>query len=265
MKEIIGQNKIVSQLNQLTLDSLPRTLMLIGPEGGGKHLIASTIAEKFELEVIELVEKVSPEDLIEYRQEAMPRLFIINLSLFTEKQQNQLLKFIEEPPTASYVILLTESTAGLLDTVLNRCTKWTLEPYSKEEIIAITHTVLRNDLVFEVVKAPGQLLNISEKIIDATVDLCTKIIKNIDKASYADALSLSRFINYKEDFDKPDFYFFFNMLELLAFKDFLATNSEQSFKVYTVTNSYKQKLITKTIAKEPFILSFFTNLWKETR
>jgi len=265
MKEIIGQNKIVSQINQLTLDNLPKTLMLIGPDGSGKHLIADTIAEKFELEVIELVEKVDPEDLIEYRQLSMPRLFIIDLGLFTERQQNQLLKFIEEPPTASYIVLLTESTVGLLDTVLNRCTKWTLEPYSKEEIIAITHTVLRNDLVFEVVKAPGQLLNISEKIIEQTINLCDKIIKNIDKAGYADALSLSGFINYKEDFDKPDFYFFFNVLELLAFKEFMKTQSDLSFTVYQITNEYKQKLITKTISKEPFMLNFLTKLWKETR
>ena len=265
MAELIGQKKIAEKLDNITLDSLPKTLMLIGPDGSGKHLIAKMIADKFSLEYIEISEKVDRTELIEYNQAAQPRLFVIDLNFFNEKQQNQLLKFIEEPPTYSYVVVLAESTVGLLETVINRCIKWQLEPYTKQEIIDITHTILRDDLIFDLVKTPGQLKHISETIIAACSKLCNSIIKNIGRATYADTISLSTRINYKEDYDKPEFDLFLNMLELFAYRDFVATNSEQSFKIYKVVNEYKQRLIIKTIAKEPFMINMLTNLWKETR
>ena len=41
------------------------------------------------------------------------------------------------------------------------------------------------------------------------------------------------------------------------------TGSEDSFKVYQITNRFKQARINKAIVKDAFILNFLTQLWKE--
>ena len=265
MANIIGQPKIVNFIENATLATLPKALMLIGPNGSGRHLIASTLSDKLGCELIEITEKVEALDLIDYSQMAAQIIFVIDLANFTERQQNQLLKFIEEPSDNAHVLVLAESEVGILPTILNRCQKIKLETYTKESIIEITHTMLRDDLIFELINAPGQIKNISESIIANLKDLCSKIITNVQRASYANTLSISRKLNYTEDYDKPDYNLFMNMLENLAFKDYVSNNTEQSFKIYTLTNEYRQRLVNNNLNKEYFIVSFLTALWEATR
>ena len=51
---IIGQDSLISKINNLTLDSFPRSIILVGEKGSGKHLICSYISQKFELDVIDI-------------------------------------------------------------------------------------------------------------------------------------------------------------------------------------------------------------------
>lgn len=58
---------------------------------------------------------------------AARRVFIIDgADTMNEQSQNALLKVLEEPPGAALFILLAESKAALLDTVLSRCVVFTL-------------------------------------------------------------------------------------------------------------------------------------------
>ena len=61
-------------------------------------------------------------------------IYYIDLSNFLEKQQNKLLKFIEEPAMNTFICIGTISEACALPTVLNRCLKYIFEPYSVEEL-----------------------------------------------------------------------------------------------------------------------------------
>ena len=50
---IIGQNKLLSKIDTYyTMNSLPKTLMFIGPSGCGKHLAAKYVAETFKLDYV---------------------------------------------------------------------------------------------------------------------------------------------------------------------------------------------------------------------
>ena len=54
---IIGQDKILSQINTFTIDSLPSAIMIIGENGSGKHTIVNYIAERFKL----IIEDITPQ------------------------------------------------------------------------------------------------------------------------------------------------------------------------------------------------------------
>ena len=54
--KIIGQDNLLKLINTFTLTTIPRTLLFIGEEGCGKHLFAKYLANKLQLETINLNE-----------------------------------------------------------------------------------------------------------------------------------------------------------------------------------------------------------------
>ena len=131
---IIVQTKLLAKIESYFMTKrLPKAMMFIGPSGCGKHVLADYIVDKFDLDYVEINENISVQDLDEYLHSTIDTLYVIDLNKFTEKQQNQFLKFIEEPSKSVYALLLASSEAGILNTILNRCIKHTFEPYTKEQ------------------------------------------------------------------------------------------------------------------------------------
>lgn len=263
---IVGQTHLLEKLNSYTLQTLPKTLMFLGEEGCGKHCITEYLANKFGFDLIKIEESITTDDLIEFNQKTVSTLYLIDLTRFTEKQQNQFLKFIEEPASSVYIVLTANSEIGVLPTILNRCVKFTFEPYTVEQLREFLFLAwVENDLFYKICRTPGKLVNVNDKIFSDLCALCTTIITKIQVASYANTLSIATKINYKDTYDKFDFNLFFDTLEYLALENYKETNQELSFKIYLITNQFKQKLLNKTVAKENFMLNFLTQLWKETR
>lgn len=262
---IIGQNKLLSKIdNYYTMKSLPKTLMFIGPAGCGKHLIAKYVAETFKLDYKEINEDMSNTELDDYLYSTLDTLYIIDLSKFSEKQQNSVLKFIEEPSKAVYIILTATSEAGILNTILNRCIKHTFEPYTKEQIEQITNTSV-NDLAFKIFQTPGKLLNLTKGSFNDIIDLAGKTVGNIGRAEYANALVISTKINYKDLYNKIDFDLFLDAVEYLALEDYKNTANEQSFTIFKITNLFKQYATQQRLIKESLMLNYLTTLWEALR
>ena len=119
MTTIIGQEKLLSIIDSYyAKQTLPKTLMFIGPSGCGKHTMTKYVAEKFELDLVEIDENVTAEDLENYLFSTLDTMYLINLNKFSEKQQNQFLKFIEEPTKSVFITLIANSEVGVLNTVL---------------------------------------------------------------------------------------------------------------------------------------------------
>ena len=259
---IIGQNKLLSKIDTYyTMNSLPKTLMFLGQSGCGKHTVAKYVAETFKLDYKEINEDVSNTELDDYLYSTLDTLYVINLNNFTEKQQNQFLKFIEEPSKSVYVILTATSEAGVLNTILNRCIKYNFEPYSKEQIEQITNTSV-NDLAFKIFQTPGKLLNLTETGFNETIDLAGKTVMNIGKAEYANALVIATKINYKDLYNKIDFDLFLDAAEYLALEDYKNTANPQSFVVFQLTNKFKQYATQLRLIKETLMLNYITTLWE---
>lgn len=256
---IIGQTKLLSKIN--AMEYLPKTLMFLGPTGCGKHKIAKYVAEKFNLDFVEIEESVSAQDLEDYMHSTIAALYLINLNKFSEKQQNQFLKFIEEPSKSVYIILIANSEAGILDTILNRSIKYHLEPYTKKEIEQITNTTV-NDLAFKIFQTPGKLLNLTEQSFHEVLNLADTVVHSINRTTYPNALVVSTKINYKDLYNKIDFDLFFDAVEYLALEDYVNNKTEQSLTVFKTTNQFKQYATQQNLIKEILMINYLTTLWE---
>jgi DNA polymerase III delta prime subunit len=261
MTKIIGQTKLTSIINSYTKQTLPKTLMLIGPSGCGKHTVAKYIADKFELDFTELGNDVTSTDLESFLFSTIDTLYLIDLNKFSEKQQNQVLKFIEEPSKSVYIGLLVNSEVNVLPTVLNRCTKFAFEPYTKEQLEQITNTKI-NDLAFKIFQTPGKLINLTDKDLNQILDLSGKVVNKINQAPFGNALIISTKINYKDLYNKIDFNLFFDAVEYLALEDYKNTANKQSLIVFNVTNKFKQLATQSNLIKETLMLNYLTTLWE---
>ena len=98
MQNIIGQEKLVNKLKSYTFISMPKTLLFIGESGCGKHFISDRFSKYLGIDLVEITAQTTAEELIEYYQSSLPRIYLINLSNFVEKQQHKFLKFIDIIP-----------------------------------------------------------------------------------------------------------------------------------------------------------------------
>jgi replication-associated recombination protein RarA len=261
MTKVIGQTKLMSIIDSYTIQTLPKALMLIGQAGCGKHTISRHISEKFNLDYVEIDESVSSADIEYFLYSTINTLYVIDLTKFSEKQQNTVLKFIEEPSKSVYVVLTACSEAGVLNTVLNRCIKYAFEPYTKQEVEQITGTTV-NEQAFAIFKTPGKLLNITDNSFNNIITLADSLVKNIHRASYANALVISTKINYKDLYNKVDFNLFFDAVEYLALEDFKANGTQLSFTIFKITNQFKQYATQSNLIKETLMLNYLTTLWE---
>lgn len=266
MRTVIGQEKLVKTLDSYTLQNVPKTMLFLGPDGCGKSWISARFAEQLGLESVDIKPDVAADKLIEYYQCPVAKMYFINLKDFDEKQQNKILKFIEEPSSNMYIILRAESEIGILPTILNRCIKYHFENYTEEQLKQFDWAVNCSDeIAYQICKTPGQLLELSDDNLDKALALCKTIVSSVKNASYANTLSIITKINLKDDAKKIDFKLFFDLLTYAAFDDYKKTNSETSFKIYLYTVRQQAKALNINVAKEAFLLNYLDNIWRLTR
>lgn len=265
---MIGQKNLLEKLNKYSIDTFPRTILLLGEKGSGKHLIVNYIKENIvKLPIIDLTEILSYETLDNIYRKPNPIIYLINLSNLTEKNQNVLLKFIEEPLNNSFIILIAESVFNLLNTVVNRCFILELDKYSVEDlnlVIAQNNLSFNNkDDLLKIVRTPGQLINLNGN--DEVFDFCDKIINKIHLANYANVLTISSKINYKDNYDKYDIDLLFDTLLYKLFSKYKEEDNKKSYQMYLLTAESRKKLIDKRLNKEQFIQNYLTSLWEVSK
>lgn len=264
MMEFIGQPKLQKVLEEATLVSLPKTVLLLGDSGCGKHTFVQLLAQKLNVDTITISEKITPDQLNDYYNDPSNKFYLIELGNFTEKQQNQFLKFVEEPTASMNIFIVAENECGILPTILSRCTKYRFEKYSVETLKTLNFCkVFQEDLIFKICKTPGQLQNLKEVQFLDTYKLCKAIISNFKNNSYANSLTAALKLNFKEDYDKIDVDLFLRTLSFVSFEEYIHSNTEESFIVYSVVQRYLKKKVNRPVVVEYFILNLLTEIWKE--
>jgi hypothetical protein len=250
---------------------MPPAILLVGPEGSGKHFITERLAKQLNVELVEINSKTTAEELIEYTQFPVPRLYWLDLIGVPEKAQNKFLKFIEEPSLTVRVIIGAEAEIGILPTVLNRCVKYHLEAYCKSDLKTFSWAPKTDDdLIYQFCATPGALLNLGNyETFTSLYRACEFIIDkfpSMPEANYAMAMSIGADISYKDKtVTKFDFNLFLQVLTYVAFERWRAYNNQFAFEAYFLIIKKRQAMLNRAVAKEAFIFSLLNELWEKSR
>lgn len=236
--QLIGQNKILEKINKCRLENFPRTLMLVGKKGSGKHLISDYISKKLYLQKQDISTSISVQKIDNIMISPVPKVYLIDTNQLNVKGQNVILKFIEQPLKNAYIILLCENKSALLDTVINRCQIWQLQEYSKQDLSKFVNNKQFEQLILQVADTPGQVLTYEPIInqFDGIKELCIKIFEKIQNANFANVLTIPDKIAFKQEKDKYNKQLFYSILLKTSEQNVINNSIKNGVQVYLLTN-----------------------------
>ena len=168
---LAGNKRVKESLKNLIDDShLPHAIIIEGDEGTGRHTLADFIAkaalckgdskpcnicrnctlflnhnhpdaeyfspeEKKKALSVEQVRKIKANSFVKAHMGGRKVFIIDKTDALSDNSQNALLKTIEEPPQDILFILICESSAKLLPTVISRCVVFSLFPPEETEAL----------------------------------------------------------------------------------------------------------------------------------
>lgn len=250
MMNFIGQKSLLNTVDNYTLDSMPRTILLEGLKGSGKHSIVNRIASNLNLEVKDISTSINMETIDEINSSTVPFIYIIDTQMLTLKNENVILKFLEEPLKNAYIFLLCENQYNLINTIRNRCILLKLSSYSKDELSNfLDKSNPEYDTILNLSQTPGDVKEFQESPTSAMIDFANKIFDNIHNAGYANSLKISDRVALKNEKDKFDFNLFFRILVYVSHKRVL-NNIEGCLDDYKITQKYMNMSKVKNVDKK---------------
>ena len=260
---MVGQQILCDLIATLNLDCCPRSLIITGDKGAGKHQIVKLLADHLKISVFDITDNLSASKIDEINFSSSPNIYLIDGDNISIKDQNTILKFVEEPLKNAYICILTTNYSALLPTIQNRCTTWRMAKYSKETLESFINKPL-SSLEYQILNTPGKLLAGLETL-DEGYNLALKIFERLSNASLPNSLTISDKLAFKSEKNKLDLDMFFKLLTVVA-RD-LYINNRLSIKAYNLTidfynNRYLPKLDLKYLF-ENYLINL-RNLLKET-
>lgn len=239
----------------ISKNKLPQSLILVGKYGCGKHTFARFIANKLNREIIDLTDNIIQETLDEIYTSTIPTLYLIDATKITEKEQNILLKTLEEPSSNSTFILITEQLNTLLPTIRNRCQIYSFQPYTKEQLSSFT----TNEEILDYCDTPGLILELQNTDFKIIIELCNKVLTKITLASYSNLFVIPNKLYYnKVEGNKIEFNLFAEVLVKEAIR--LYKSAIISFTAYNITKSFYANSKIVNIDKQMLLKNYLVTL-----
>lgn len=255
---MIGQSALLNRLLSYSLEDFPKSVLLCGEHGSGKTTLINEVTEHLNIKAIDITETISDELLDEINVSQTMRGYILNLSDLDIRKQNILLKFIEEPPVNAIVFLECADLGSVLDTVSNRCIRFELEPYSKDELKSFG-----SEEALEYCVTPGQMKELTADILSDLKKLVASMLdKNIiSKASFVNVLNIG--IKAKA----MGYSVFERVLHHELKNAYIDETGDSAYykRVLAMLNDYSENLKKPNISKERATDFFAISLWKEAR
>lgn len=263
---IIGQDKLINKINSTNIDDWPSSTILLGDVGCGKHTVLNYITNRYNLKQIELTKNLNQESIEAAYQRVEPCLYYFDAKLLSEKQQNMLLKFIEEPLSGSFIVILCDNRSRLLPTVLNRCQVLEFEAYNTETLSKfIDADYPHSDYVLELSTTPGQVKLFQSSNANAMKELADKMFDKMSTASFSNTLSISSKIAFKGEKDKFDAQLFIKVLNNSLLRKIQISDNPLYYEMFNIVQElvYKSKLI--NVDMRYLFDSFLCKLWRCSR
>lgn len=261
---MVGQESLVRIFDaHIAENSIPRTVLLSGDWGAGKHTFVKEFASKIGYDIIDITDCISLEKIQEAQLSPYPNIYVINCDEISVKEQNMLLKFLEEPLKNAYIFLLSSCKQKLLSTVVNRCRVYSFSNYSREELKKFLNNDCEfSDLVLQYASTPGWVLKLQESGLKDIIDLSEKIFKKITVANYSNALTIPDKISLtKTDTGKMDFNTFCYVLINMG-RD-LYCKGDISFGMFNLTREFYNNTFIPNINKRHLVENYIVNLKQE--
>ncbi len=259
---MIGQKKLIENLNKFNLDTFPKSVLLLGEEGCGKHTYLNLIANKLNIPLLNITDLIDFDYILNMYSRSILSIYYIDIDNFTDKKQNVILKLLEEPPNTAFIVLVSSDKSLILPTIINRCSVFEFEKYSKQELENFIESGDNKELLCEIFTTPGQILAANTDNINSLYNLCLKIVNKIQISSYPNALSISEKINYNDKYDKFNLVSFFRMINHVILEEYITTSNNKLIEYMNITNDYQNKLShDKRLDKQKLFENYIGKLW----
>ena len=146
--EIIGQHKLLKDINTLIDTDFPRFIILVGENGSGRKTIANYIATKLKapLAVSEIkVEEVRNTINRAYKIYNPITYLLPNAEKMHKSAKNALLKVTEEPPSRAYFIFTTNDFNRIPDTLISRAFVLKMDSYTDKDKKAYLDSITKEE------------------------------------------------------------------------------------------------------------------------
>ena len=158
VQEFIGQSKAKQLIQEWkSRNSFPHFMLIVGEEGSGRKTISRHISKELNchLELRPDLSASSIRQLIDIAYRTMSRILYVipNADTMSIQAKNLFLKFTEEPPENTYIILTLNSLDNILPTLISRSQQIVLEPYTRQELAELTE----NKKYASIATTPGML------------------------------------------------------------------------------------------------------------
>lgn len=274
---MIGQENLLNDIdNQIDNDTLPRFILIEGPKGSGKKLLAHYIAIEFHSKLATAdISIASIRDIIAqaYKQKEECCYILTDVDNMSNAAKNALLKVTEEPPNNAYFIMTIEDANNTLETIRSRATIYRMEPYTINDIEdfytqTYTHgTKEEKALVKEMCETPGDVIHFVAQNPLEFMDYVKLVSNNIAEVSGANSFKIPSKVALKDDAEGYDLKMFWKLFAKYSFQ--MALESEGINKLtylhrVGITSQYIQSLRVKGINKQMLIDTWILDIRKET-
>lgn len=269
MCKIVGLSEIKKLLGTYSLDNFPHSVILLGRQGSGKHVIVDMICEKFKFNLIDISKELSDELIDNIYTFPNIQAYMMDLRIINEKSQNILLKLFEEPPVNAFIFVLANNSNQVLPTILNRGFKLFVPNYSFSELeeFAKGKNIELDFKYNNLIKTPGDILTLysNNTNLEKLEDLTEKITDKLSVASYTNTLTIANKLNYSDEYDKFDVNFFLELLCMKYYEKYIE-GELNNFNLYNIVNTYKKRLtIDPRLNKKILISNMLGKLWLEVK
>lgn len=252
MNKIVGQKKIINWVDNLTVDSFPHFIVLIGAKGSGKRTIAKYIADKLSAVYVECdikVDAVRNAITLATTVETPIVYCFANSDTMRAEAKNAMLKITEEPPKNAYFILTVVDESTLLETIKSRATVIRMEPYTVKDMEELGMSMISDDftdeqkttfqIAFLTADTPYELKELFTygKEFFTYVDL---VMDNISEVEAANAFKSSSKLALHGEDDKYDLGLFWKAF-IYDCLDCIAENPLRYSEGIIVTDKYYRK------------------------
>jgi len=259
---MIGQKKLKNKIDTFTINNFPHSVLLLGEYGSEKEEICEYISLKLDIPTYDITNLISEEYIHDIYSMLNYGIYIINSNEISEREQNILLKFFEEPNQYIYIILSAESKANLLDTIITRSYEMKLDKYSKEELIPLCKNELI-DLELELASTPGMVEELNHLDLKALNTLCENIVNKLSVANYQNTLTITNKINFKDEYDKFPLWAFVKELSNVILR-YILINNEINPNLYWLISDFRKNYIFMN-DKKRYFENLLTRMWLEVR